>query len=196
MPKDVATFLANLAESRRAAQFAERSGFVPASGLVMPVALEVALRHRFLLTPALPRSRLATTSPPACLPSCEREQLEYWFAQYGEAAQWHLHLAESNVVTVEIDPTVARYSLEALNRDDDSWQRSLHFIAQGRYHFLFESAPRLPQLHGYPGLHVRAGKNSIVVPPSPTPAGIKLAYENEWVPLLPFPWRREPALPR
>ena len=108
MPIDVATFLANLAESNRAAQLAERSGFVPASGLVLPVALEVALRHRFLLTPALARSRLATTSPPACLPSCEREQLEYWFAQYGEEAQWHLHLAESNVVA-EIDPTHPGY---------------------------------------------------------------------------------------
>ena len=138
MPIDVSTFLAGLTESRRANQVAECKGFVPAFGLVLPVALEVALRHRLLLTPVLARSRLATNSASIDVPSCERAQIEYWFTRYGENANWHLHLGQSGVVAVEIDPTQARYSLAVLTEDDDAWSRSLNFVAQGRWHFLFE----------------------------------------------------------
>ena len=184
MPIDV-SFLAGLTESRRADQVAERKGFIPASGLVLPVALEVALRHRLLLTPVLARSRLATTSASVGIPSCEREQIEYWFARYGENANWHLHLEQSGVVALAIDPAQARYSLAALIADDDSWQRSLNYVAQGRRHFLFESVPGLPKFLGYPGLQLHAG-NSILVPPSIV-SGRTLFFDDPNAPVLPLP---------
>lgn len=185
MPIDVSTFLAGLTESRRAHQVAQRQGFVPASGLALPVALEVAIRHRLLLTPVLARSRLATTSASIGVPSCERAQIEYWFARYGEDANWHLHLGQSGVVSLEIDPAQAKYSLAALTEDDDSWSRSLNFVAQGRWHFFFESTPGLPQLLGYPGLQLYAG-NSILVPPSIV-SGRTLFYKDANAPILPLP---------
>jgi hypothetical protein len=52
MPIDVATFLANLAESNRAAQLAERSGFVPASGLVCRSPCQpLSVRDRLKVVP-------------------------------------------------------------------------------------------------------------------------------------------------
>jgi hypothetical protein len=185
MPIDVSTFLAGLTESRRAHQVAQRNGFLPASGLVLPGALEVALRHRFLLTPVLARSRLATTSATIGIPSCEREQIGYWFARYGENANWHLHLGQSGVVALAIDPAQAKYSLAALTEDDDSWKQSLNFFAQGRWHFLFESVPALPRLRGYPGLQFHAG-NSILVPPSVV-SGRTLFYDDANAPIQPLP---------
>ena len=185
MPIDVSTFLAGLTESRRAHQVAERKGFIPASGLVLPVALEVALRHRLLLTPVLARSRLATTSASIGVPSCERAQIEYWFARYGESANWHLHLGQSGVVALAIDPAQARYSLPALIADDEAWKRSLNFVAQGRWHFLCESVPQLPRLRGYPGLQLHAG-NSILVPPSIV-SGRTLFYDDAKAPILRLP---------
>jgi hypothetical protein len=118
---DVSTFLAGLTESRRAHQVAERKGFIPASGIVLPVALEVALRHRLLLTPVLARSRLATTSASIGVPSCERAQIEYWFSRFGEDANWQLHLGQSGIVALAIDPAQAKCSLAALTEDDDAW---------------------------------------------------------------------------
>ena len=185
MPIDVSTFLAGLTESRRAHQIAERKGFIPGSGIVLPVALEVAIRHRLLLTPVLARSRLATTSASIGIPSCEREQIEYWFARYGENANWHLHLGQSGVVALEIDPAQAKYSLAALTEDDDAWKRSLNYFAQGRRHFLFESVPGLPKFLAYPGLQLHAG-NSIPVPPSIV-SGRTLFFDDPNAPVLPLP---------
>ncbi len=194
MPIDVSTFLTNLAESRRAAQLAERKGFVPATGIELPVALEVAIRQRLMLTPVLARSRLATTSASIGVPSCEREQIEYWFARYGGNANWHLHLGQSGLVALAIDPAQATYSLAALTEADDSWRRSLNFVAQGRWHFLFESEPALPRLRGYPGLELHAG-HSILVPPSII-SGRTLFYKDANAPILPLPYMSESAILR
>jgi hypothetical protein len=185
MPIGVSTFLACLTESRRAHQVAERKGFIPASGLVLPVALEVALRHRLLLTPVLARSRLATTSASIGVPSCERAQIEYWFSRFGEDANWQLHLGQSGIVALAIDPAQAKCSLAALTEDDEAWKRSLNFVAQGRWHFLCESVPQLPRLRGYPGLQLHAG-NSILVPPSIV-SGRTLFYDDAKAPILRLP---------
>lgn len=190
--QDVDTFLAELAESRRAVQVAERKGFLPASGLVLPVALDVAIRKRLLLTPVLARSRLARASASIGVPSSEREQIEYWFARYGEIANWHLHLRESGIVALEVDPSQARYSIAALIEGDDSWQRSLNFAAQGRWHFLFKSVPALPRLRDYPGLQLHAG-NSVLAPPSVI-SGRELTYEDANAPILSLPPLSEPVI--
>ena len=195
MPIDASTFLAGLAESRRAAQLTERKGFVPASGLVLPVALEVAIRQRLMLTPVLARSHLATTSASIGVPSCEREQIEFWYAQHGDDANWLLETGESGIIALEIDPALARYSLAHLAGDNSSWQRTLHFAAQGRTQFLFEYVTGLPPLKHFPGLRLHSG-NSILVPPSRTPDGIELVYENPRAPLLPADWLREAVILR
>lgn len=195
MPIDTSTFLAELAESRRAAQLAERKGFVPASGLVLPVALEAAIRRRLLLTPALARSRLATTSAIIGVPSCEREQVEYWFAHYGDDANWLLETGESGVISLEVDQSLSRSSLAHLASANHSWQHTLHFAVQGNSHFLFEYVAGLPSLRHFPGLRLHSG-NSILVPPSRTPAGMELVYEDPCAPLLPADWLREAAILR
>jgi len=188
--KDLSSFLAEVAESRRAAQAAERSGFVLHPGLVLPEALEVTLRHRFLLSPVLARSRLAARSASAGVASCHREQIEFWFARYGEDANWLLETGEeSGVVSLEIDLRLARQSLAYLAGDDPSWQHSLRFTTGSRWHVLFEYASGLPQFRGYPGLFLHAG-NSILVPPSRTPSGIELVYADPHAPLLSADWLR------
>lgn len=191
--KDVSTLLVEVAESRRAAQAAKRSGFIPPSGLVLPEALEVTLRHRFLLSPILARSRLAASSAGVGVSSCERAQIEYWFARYGDDANWLLKTGEeSGVVSLEIDLGLAMHSLAYLAGDDPSWQRSLRFAAGNRWHILFEYVSRLPQFRGYPGLFLNSG-NSILVPPSRTPSGVELVYKDPHAPLLSADWLREAA---
>lgn len=71
--------------------------------LVLPEAFEVALKHRFPLSPVLARSRLAAGSAGVGVPSCERAQIEYWFARYGDDSNWLLETGEeSGVVSLEI----------------------------------------------------------------------------------------------
>ncbi len=195
MPIDVSTFLSNLAETRRAAQIAARSRFTPSSDIVLPDSLEAALRHRFFLTPASAQSDVATNSADIYVPSCEREQVEYWYSQYGADARWAVHPGLSNLVILEIDLAVARHSLAALSEDDESWQRTLKFCARGHWYFLYESVPRLPRLHGYLGLKIHASNSAIVVPPSII-RGSELAYEDARATLLSFPWKYDPIMPR
>jgi hypothetical protein len=193
--KDVSTFLAEITESRRREQAEARSGFVMPSDLSLPPALEVALSHRFLLTPVLARSALALNSARAGVPSRERDQIEYWFSLYGDDANWIIETGEAGVFSLEIDLRLARYSLAHFAGDDRSWQRSLHFAACGKWHVLFEYAAEFPSLRGYPGLSLHSG-DSILVPPSRTPSGIELVYAAPHAPLLSADWLRKAALLR
>lgn len=185
--KDASIFLADVLESRRAAQAAERAGFVPTSGLVLREALEVVLKHHFLLSPVLARSQLATNPARVSVPSNDRAQIEYWYSLYGSDANWWMETgASSGVVALEVDPNLARYVLD----DNSSWQRTLRFVVGSRWHFLFEYASGLPRLRGYPGLCLHAG-DSILVPPSRTLSGVELVYEDLHASLLSADWLRE-----
>jgi hypothetical protein len=189
--KDVSTFLAEITHSRRTAQAAERSGFVSPPGLVLPEALEVALRYRFLLSPVLAHSRLASHSARVGVPSNDRAQLEYWYSQHGSDANWLMETgAPSRVVVLEVDPNFGRHALAHLVGDSLSWERTLHFAAHGKWHFLFEYARGLPSFRGYPGVRLHAG-SSILVPPSRTPYGIELTYADPHAALLSADWLRD-----
>jgi integrase len=162
-------------------------------------------RRAFWLRAALrPRtSRSARSHTQASLPAfarprpvptgralCHREQIEFWFARYGEDANWLLETGEeSGVVSLQIDLRLARQSLAYLAGDDPAWQRGLRFTAGRRWHVLFEYASGLPQFRGYPGLFLHAG-DSILVPPSRTPSGIELVYADPHAPLLSADWLR------
>ena len=188
--KDVSTFLAEVTESRRTAQAAERSGFVPPRGLVLPEALEVALRHRFLLSPVLACSRLASTSSRVGVPSNDRAQIEYWYSRHGSDANWLMETgASSGIVVLELDPNLSMHALAHLVDDNLSWQLPLQFAAQGKRHVLFEYVQGLPSLRGYSGVRLHSG-SSVLVPPSRTPSGMELVYANPHAAPLSVDWQR------
>jgi len=188
--KDVSTFLAELTESRRTAQAAERVGFLPPSGLVLPQALEVALRHRFLLSPVLARSRLASNSSRVGVPSNDRAQIEYWYSRHGSDANWLMETgASTGIFVLELDPNLSWHALAHLVGDNLSWQRPLQFTAHGKRHVLFEYVRGMPSLGGYSGVRLHSG-SSILVPPSRTPSGIELVYADPHAAPLSADWLR------
>jgi hypothetical protein len=187
---DISTFLPEHNESLRRAQAAARSGFVTPTDLVLPIALKVAIRHGFLLQPVLARSAFAPRSAYIGVPSCEREQIESWYLQHGDDANWMLDARSSGVIALEIDHSFTRGSLTALTRDDDSWRRSLHFDASGKTQYLFQSQANLPSLRNYPGLRLLAG-DSILIPPSRSTTDTEFVYVNPDAPLLSADWLRE-----
>jgi len=185
--KDVATFLAEVSESRRRDQTAARAGFVASPDLCLPRALDVALDHRWLISPVRGCSEYALRSARVGVPCRDREQIEYWFAYYPDA-NWMLQTGEeSGVLALEVDPKLSRYSLAYLAGEDRSWQRSLQFAVHGRWQILFAYAAGLRSLVGrYTGLRLHAG-DQIFVPPLRTLNGIKIEYANPHAPLLPVP---------
>lgn len=188
--KDVSIFLAELAEFRRIAQSTERSGFIPPLDLILPEALEVALRYRFLLSPVLARSRLASYSSRVGIPSNDRAQIEYWYSQHGSDANWLMETgASSGIVVLEIELNLARHALAYLVSENLSWQRTLHFAAHGKWHVLLEYVRGLPSLRGYSGVRLHSG-SSILVPPSRTPSGVELTYADPHATLLSADWLR------
>jgi hypothetical protein len=185
--KDVATFLAEVSESRRREQAVARAGFLAPPDLCLPRALEVALDHRWLISPVRGCSDYALHSARVGVPCRDREQVKYWFAHYPEA-NWMLATGEdSGVLALEVDPKLSRYALDYLAGEDRSWQRTLRFAVHGRWQVLFAHAAGLRSLVGrYPGLRLHAG-DSIYLPPLCTLDGIKIDYANPHAPLLPVP---------
>ena len=193
--QDVDTFLAGLAQSRRLAQAATRAGFVAPPNLSLPHALEIAIKHRWLIQPVEALSESPPSSARIGVPSREKEQIEYWIANHPDA-NWLLELGEpSGVVALRIELQLARYSLEYLAGDDTSWLRTLRFGVGNRWFALYQYLSGLPALAGLPGLRLLT-RTSILSPPSRTPSGIELAYANPHAQLLPFPWQHQTALPR
>jgi len=188
--KDVSSFLAEVTESRRAAQASERSAFVPTRGLVLPEALEVALNYRLPLSPVLARSRLASNSSRVGIPSNDRAQIEYWYSQYGPEANWWMETgASSGVVVLELDPNLSWHALAHLVDDNLAWPRPLQFAAHGKWHVLFEYVRGMPSLRGYSGVRLHSG-SSILVPPSRTPSGMELVYADPHAAPLSADWLR------
>jgi hypothetical protein len=191
--KDVATFLTEVAESRLCAQIAARAGFVVPPDLCLPRALELPIKHRWLISPVLARSEYAVHSARIGVPTSEREQIEYWFVRYGAEANWLLETG-AGVIALEIELSLARHSLAYLAGDDWSWQRSLHFAVLGKRHVLFEYGGGLTLPVRYPGLRLHSSNSPILIPPSKTPSSIELRWANLHAPLLPPPnWLREIA---
>lgn len=190
---DVATFLADLAASRVRAQAAGRGGFDRPPDLQLPLAIEVALTHRFLISPILARSAYAPDSARAGVPSSQREDIEYWWARYGAEVNWLLDTGASGVVALEIDLQLAQQALAPLAGDEWSWQRSLHFVVRQTWHILFTHVPGLSMPAEFPGLRLQT-RTSILIPPSRTPAGIEMVYADPDAPLLSAGWLRDALL--
>ena len=100
--RNVEDFLAELAESRQREQAAARAGFMLPPDLCLPAELDTAIEHRLPIAPMLACSPYAPRSARAGFPSCDRDQIEYWFAHYGaEDTNWVLDLGEeSSIVAI------------------------------------------------------------------------------------------------
>lgn len=196
MSLDVSTFLARIAADRQREQDAARTGIVLPLDLKLPESLEIALRHRFLIRSVLARSAHALNSAGIGVPSCDRRQLEFWYAQFGNDANWLLQLGDaSGVVAVKIELQFARYSLESLAGDDNSWLRTLRFSAGNRWFVLFKYLTGLLPLASFPGLSLHK-RSSILIPPSRTPSEVEFVFADPQAQLLPFPGPRETSLRR
>jgi hypothetical protein len=176
---DASTFLTELAESRRREQAATRADFELPQGLELPRALEISLAHHLYIQPTLALSPLAGHSARIGVPSCEREQIEFWYARYGDEANWLLDLGESGIAAVEIELPLAWHSLLLLTRNDDSWRRSLQFIAYGKRQILYRCTGGRPFIDNrYHGLRLHAS-GSILIPPSYSRRHGGLQFKNE-----------------
>jgi hypothetical protein len=119
-----------------------------------------------------------------------------WYSQYGKDANWLMETGELGIVALEIDLKLAGQSLAHLGPDDWPWQQTLSFTNRELWFALFTYAQGLPSLSGrYSGLRLHAG-TSVLVPPSRTPNGVELVYQDSRAELFPYPWRREFALLR
>jgi hypothetical protein len=183
--KDVKTFLAELDEKRRS-QTNGPAAYVPPPFL--DPALEIALRHRWLIAPINGHSKLSFYLNRVGSPSRNRGEIELWFDSYINL-NWALELKASGVIALQIEFGLAWQSLTVLTSDEWDWQRTLHFAAGNRWNVLFAYASGLRSLKGFPGLRLASG--SILIPPSHTPSGIEMKWADPCAPLLPAPaWLR------
>jgi hypothetical protein len=113
--EDVATFVAEVAESWRREQITALAGFVTPPDLCLSRALEIALEHRWLIAPVRGCSAWVLNSSDVDLLSRERVQIEDWLVEYGRDTNWMLRTGkESGVVAIEVYPILARYSVSIL----------------------------------------------------------------------------------
>jgi hypothetical protein len=183
--KDVKTFLAELDEKRRS-QTNGPAAYVPPPFL--DPALEIALRHSWLIAPINGHSKLSFYWDRVGSPSRDRQEIDFLVDQYINL-NWALELEASGVVGLEIEPGLSWQSLTVLTGDECEWQRTLHFAAGNRWNVLFAYASGLRSLKGFPGLRLASG--SILIPPSHTPSGIEMKWADPCAPLLPAPaWLR------
>lgn len=124
---NIDTFLSRFEKSRRFVRTEACRGFVMPHELQLPAAFEIALDHRWLIAPVNGRSNYALHSARTIVPTSEREQIEYLYAQ-NLGANWMIETgAGSGGMALEIDPTYIHNALVCLAHDDDSWHRSLRF---------------------------------------------------------------------
>ncbi len=191
MSIDALDFLAKLQKQRRRELASALAHFLPPPGLQLPEALEAAIRNQLMIQPILARSELASRSSIVGIPSADRLAIEFWYSQYGPDANWLMETgASSGVVALEVDPNLARYALTHLISDPLTCQRTLHFEANGKWQVLFEYVADLPPIQSSPGVRLHSG-SSILVPPSRTPSGVELVYQNPRARLLPADWLRK-----
>lgn len=191
---DIDDFLRSVAENRRQQQARERTGYAKPPDLLIPPALQVAIKHRFRIRPVLARSPLANNSAYVGMPACDQEQIEFWVATYGPDTNYALDLGESSAAALEVhDIRNAFYSLASLEDDNASWRFSLQFTAGNRWFVLFDRGPVLIRSIDHCGLKLHT-RGSILIPPSLTVAGEVFRYVDPRAPLLPIPsWLHDVA---
>jgi len=196
--KDIATLLAEVAESRRHAQTAARAGFVTPQNLRLPIELDLAIDLRLPIVPMLARSFYAQSSARVGVPTCERQQIEYWYARYGGEANFMLATGLENgdgasVLAVESWIGLYPYWLFRLHTEFKAYDKTLRLRAGNRTFALFSVPSGMePARSCHKGLHWR---DFIPLPPSRVTyyyswegsGEIELSYCDPLAPLLPAP---------
>jgi hypothetical protein len=125
---DTASFLAELAESRRRAQSAARASTAFAADRCdLPPALDLILQKGGFIQPQLARSPFAPTTARVGVPSGERAQVEYWWRCFGEEANWLLDTRASGILAIEFSPYVQPHNLFRRAGEYGMFERTLRY---------------------------------------------------------------------
>lgn len=186
---DIDSYLVEVAENRRRAQSAARTGSTFASdGCELPPALNLILQMGGLIQPQLARSPFAPSAARVGVPSGEPEQIEYWWRSYGDEANWLLDPCASGIVALEYSIYISPYRLFSRKGEYQTFEHTLRFRAATRGFALFSIPPGCSISRGwYNGVHWRA---PVLIPPSRVPSGedeqeFELSYVDPSAPLLP-----------
>lgn len=139
--RNVETFLVEFAESRQREQAAARAGFMLPPDLCLPAELETAIEHRLPIAPMLALSPYAPRSARGGFPSCDRDQIEYWFARYGSECNWVLEACEASSI-VAIRSALGFYGLPFKQPEEyRALKRTLSVHAKTTSYALFRIPP-------------------------------------------------------
>lgn len=188
--RSVETFLSELADSRQREQAAARAGFMLPPDLCLPAELETAIKHRLPIVPMLANSPYAPRSARAGFPSCDRDQIEYWFARYGaEDTNWVLDLSEeSGIIAVRMGLGFYKVPFEG-PEEYQALKRTLRVQAKTTSYALFRVPPGRKLSTAW--FHGLCWHTWIALPPSRLvrEAGeeIRFTYADPGAPLLTAP---------
>lgn len=187
--RNVETFLAELAESRQREQAAARAGFMLPADLCLPAELETAIEHRLPIAPMLACSPYAPRSARAGFPSCDRDQIEYWFARYSPETNWVLEVGEESGI-VAIQTGLGFYSQPFKGPEEYlALKRTLCVQARTASYALFRVPPDRKLSTAW--FHGLCWRTWIPLPPSrlfrESGEEIVFTYENPGAPLLAAP---------
>jgi hypothetical protein len=186
---DTASFLAELAESRRRVQSAARVGSAFAADCCdLPPDLSLILEKGGVIQPQLARSPFAPTTARVGVSSGDRAQVEYWWRCFGEEANWLLDTHASSMVALECSIYMTPLNLFCRRGEYQTFERTLRFRTSTRVFALFSIPPGRSMSRGwYSGVHWRT---PVLIPPSRVPSGpdeheVELSYVDPFAPLLP-----------
>lgn len=189
--RNVETFLAELADSRRREQAAARAGFTLPPDFCLPAELETAIKHQLPIAPMLALSPYAPRSARVDFPSCERGQIEYWYFRYGAECNcnWVLEACEESGI-VAIRTAIGFNKLPFKGPEEYlALKRTLRVQTKTASYALFRVPPgRKLATARFDGL---CWRQWIPVPPSRLEdedgEKIKFTYVDPGAPLLPAP---------
>lgn len=176
---DVRSFLAEVAENRHRAQSVARSRYVPPAGpRRLPIALDLMIANGGLVQPVLARSPFAQRSARVGVPSGEREQIEYWYACYGNEANWLLDTETSRIIAIEFSPYAPLYGLFSRSGEYQALERTLRFDTPNRSFALFSVPPDRRMASAW--FHNVHWRTPVLIPPSRVLWGADGEYEIEF----------------
>ncbi len=186
---DIDSYLAEVAENRRRAQSAARTGsaFAP-EHCDLPPALNLILQIGGFIQPQLARSPFAPSTARVGVASRERAQVEYWWKCYGEDANWLLDTQASGILALEFSIFIEPYRLFIRPGEYQTFKRTLRFKISTRVFALFSIPPGRSMSRGwFNGIHWRT---PVLIPPSRAQIGpddqeFELSYVDPSAPLLP-----------
>lgn len=169
--------------SKQAGQHAQSGAtFITSSSRKLPHALELAIRHQFLIQPIFARSHPASRITDEGLLSCDDRLIQYWYSLRPE--KWVLHANESDLVVAELVPDLANFSRAQIKRYVELMEASLHFRVRDKFFAFFRNRQGSAITVHVSGVRLHSGKDPVLIPPSRTSSGEILVYENDDAPLL------------